>query len=86
MSKPDSLECVSCGHQQPYQPFAAAACEACGSDWLEPRYNYAAFKRELMRGLPGRANNLWRYHDVLPVDDPFKWDLNSAGGTPLQHS
>ena len=86
MSKPESLECVSCRHQQPYQPFVAATCEACGSDWLEPRYNYAAFKRELMRGLPGRPNNLWRYHDVLPVDDPFKLDLNSAGGTPLQHS
>jgi len=86
MSKPECLECVSCRHQQPYQPFVAATCEACGSDWLEPRYNYAAFKRELMRGLPGRPNNLWRYHDVLPVDDPFKLDLNSAGGTPLQHS
>jgi len=86
MSKPESLECVSCKHQQPYQPFTAATCQACGSDWLEPRYNYAAFKRELLRGLPGRPNNLWRYHDVLPVDDPFKLDLNSAGGTPLQHS
>lgn len=86
MSKPESLECVSCGHPQPYQPFVAATCQACGSDWLEPRYNYAAFKRELMRDLPGRPNNLWRYHDVLPVDDPFKLDLNSAGGTPLQHS
>jgi len=86
MSRPESLECVSCGHQQPYQPFVAATCKACGSDWLEPRYNYAAFKRELMRGLPGRPNNLWRYHDVLPVDDPLSFDLNSAGGTPLQHS
>ncbi|MBI5348114.1 MAG: pyridoxal-phosphate dependent enzyme [Chloroflexi bacterium] len=86
MSKPESLECVSCGHPQPYQPFVAATCEVCGSDWLEPRYNYAAFKRELMRGLPGRPNNLWRYHDVLPVDDPLALDLNSAGGTPLQHS
>jgi threonine synthase len=86
MSKPESLECVSCGQQQPYQPFVAAVCDSCSSDWLEPRYNYAAFKRELMRGLPGRPNNLWRYHDVLPVDDPLSLDLNSAGGTPLQHS
>ncbi len=88
MAKPQVLECVSCGRQQAYEPFVhgAALCAGCGSDWLEPRYDYAAFKREVLRGLPGRPSNLWRYHDVLPVDDPFSLDLNSAGGTPLQHS
>jgi threonine synthase len=53
---------------------------------MEPHYDYAAFKTELLRGLPGRPSSLWRYHDVLPVDNPLRFDLNSAGGTPLQHS
>ncbi|MEK7311137.1 MAG: pyridoxal-phosphate dependent enzyme [Chloroflexota bacterium] len=86
MTKPLSLECMSCGGPQEYQPFVVASCKACGSDWLEPRYDYTAFKRELLRGLPGRPSNLWRYHDVLPVDDPLALDLNSAGGTPMQLS
>ncbi len=86
MARPSYLECVHCGNQQPYLPFTPPVCEACGSEWLEPCYDYAAFKRELMRGLPGRPANLWRYHDVLPVDDPLRFDLNSAGGTPMLHS
>jgi threonine synthase len=66
--------------------FVAPVCEKCGADWLEPNYDYAAFRREILRGLPGRPANLWRYHDILPIDDPLRFDLNSAGGTPLQHS
>lgn len=88
MARPQFLECRQCRHQQPYRPFVAeaAVCAQCGSDWLEPHYDYVAFKRDLMRGLPGRPTNLWRYHDVLPVENPIALDLNSAGGTPLQHS
>ncbi len=86
MAQPRSLECVECGHRQAYVAFAAPNCETCGGDWLEPLYDYAAFKRELLRGLPGRPPDLWRYHDVLPVDDPFQYELNSAGGTPLNFS
>lgn len=61
-------------------------CEKCQSEWLEAFYDYARFKRELLRGLPGRPLNLWRYLDVLPVSDPEKLDLISAGGTPLAHT
>jgi len=86
MAKPLALECQSCGHAHPYEPFVAATCPACGSDLLEPRYDYAAVKLAIEQGLPGRPANLWRYHDVLPVDSPLTLDLNSAGGTPLQHS
>lgn len=86
MTKPITLECMSCGTAVDYQPFVVITCSACGCDWLEPRYDYAAFKREILRGLPGRPANLWRYHDILPVDNPLALDLNSAGGTPLQLS
>ena len=86
MAKPLYLQCQACGQQEAYQPFAGALCSKCGSDWLEPYYEYASFRREVFRGLPGRPSNLWRYHDLLPVEDPFRFDLNSVGGTPLQHS
>ncbi len=86
MAHPQLLQCLECGRLLPYMGVAGAACPACQSDWLEAHYDYAAFKRELLRGLPGRPQNLWRYHDVLPISDPAQLDLISAGGTPLQPS
>ena len=83
MALPKYLECVLCGNQQPYQPWAAAVCMQCGSQWLEGRYDYEAFKREILRGLPGRASTLGRYREILPLENPLNLDLYPAGGTPL---
>ena len=78
-----NLQCVVCGEHQPYERFVATVCKRCGSQWLEGRYAYDAFKRELLRGLPGRPLNLWRYQDILPLDNPSALELYPAGGTPL---
>ena len=83
MATPKHLECNLCGNQQPYKPFVPAVCNKCGSHWLEARYDYNTFKREILRGLPNRPSNMWRYQDVLPLDDPSAIDLYPAGGTPL---
>ncbi len=83
MAKPTVLQCVLCGNQQPYEPFVPAVCKECESQWLEARYDYNAFKREILRGLPNRPSNLWRYQDILPLENPSALDLYPAGGTPL---
>jgi threonine synthase len=83
MSTPKYLECMICGKQQPYEPFVPAICKSCNSQWLEAHYDYNAFKREMLRGMPGRTFNLWRYQDILPLRDPAVLDLYPAGGTPL---
>jgi len=83
MARPKFLQCVACGNQQPYKPFVPAICTKCNGSWLEAHYDYAGFKREILRGLPGRPSSLWRYQDVLPLDDPDSLDLYPAGGTPL---
>ena len=49
MSFPKHLECNLCGNQQPYEPLTPAICKRCNSQWLEARYDYDAFKRELLR-------------------------------------
>jgi threonine synthase len=85
MGLPLLLECVECGHRQAYQPLEPTICEQCKSAWVEPHYDYPAFKRELLRGLPGRAFNLWRYHEVLPVKAAPGMDT-AVGGTPLKQS
>jgi threonine synthase len=86
MATPLFLECNLCGHQQAYEPFVPAVCKNCNSQWLEAQYDYSGFKREVLRGLPGRPSNLWRYQDILPLDHPFSLDLYPAGGTPLTFS
>jgi threonine synthase len=83
MATPKYLECNLCGNQQPYKPFSPAICEKCDSHWLEARYDYVAFKRDVLRGLPERPRNMWRYQEVLPLDKPEEIDLYPAGGTPL---
>lgn len=83
MSRPHYLQCALCGSQQPYEPFVPAVCKKCDSQWLEANYDYAAFKREILRGLPNRPANMWRYQDVLPLENPSALDLYPAGGTPL---
>ncbi len=83
MATPKYLECNICGNQQPYEPFVPAVCRKCESQWLEARYDYEAFKREILRGLPNRPSNMWRYQDVLPLGHPASLDLYPAGGTPL---
>ena len=83
MATPKYLECNICGNQQPYEPFVPAVCKKCESQWLETRYDYDAFKREVLRGLPNRPSNMWRYQDVLPLSNPSALDLYPAGGTPL---
>ncbi|HUH96670.1 MAG TPA: pyridoxal-phosphate dependent enzyme [Anaerolineales bacterium] len=83
MAKPIFLECNLCGSQQAYEPFVPAVCSRCGSQWLEARYDYDVFKREILRGLPGRPFNMWRYQDILPLENPAALDLYPAGWTPL---
>lgn len=83
MATPLHLECNLCGHHQPYVPFQPAICQKCESQWVEARYDYESFKREILRGIPNRPSNLWRYQDVLPLSDPSALDLYPAGGTPL---
>src|SRR5574341_2499698 len=83
MAAPKFLECIVCGEQQTYERFVAALCRRCNSQWLEGRYDYDAFKRDVLRGLPGRPLNMWRYQDILPLDNPSNLDLYPAGGTPL---
>ncbi|MCJ7435046.1 MAG: pyridoxal-phosphate dependent enzyme [Anaerolineales bacterium] len=83
MATPKYLECNLCAKQQPYEAFIPAICTNCGGQWMETRYDYTAFKREILRGLPGRPANMWRYSDILPLENPAALDLYPAGGTPL---
>ena len=86
MAIPECVQCVQCGHQQPFQLLAPLSCQSCGATWLEPQYDYGAFKREVLSGLRGHSYDIWRYHSVLPVDEPSTLDFKNVGWTPLQQA
>lgn len=86
MAKPQYLQCEQCGNQQDFQPLKPTICEKCGSMWVEAIYDYEAFKREILCGLPGRPFNIWRYHDVLPVESRPDLNFEDTGGTPMRIS
>lgn len=86
MTAPLFLQCMHCGQQQPYKSLVPLACASCGGGWLEPHYDYAAFKREVLRGLRGRPYDIWRYREVLPVSEPATLDFKNVGWTPLQQA
>jgi threonine synthase len=87
MTKPLFMQCVECGHQQEFRPLQPTICEKCQSSWVDAHYDYAAFKRELLRGLPDRPRNLFRYADVLPLESPPLARSDCAvGWTPMRLS
>ncbi len=68
--------CKTCGN------FPRSFCEECFSP-LEVTYDYDALKKKVRReNLAGRAFNMWRYAELLPLTENFAAP-NAAGGTPL---
>jgi threonine synthase len=74
------LRCRECGRQFPAE--ALHVCDYCFGP-LEVAYDYeriaATISRERIAAGP---RTIWRYRDLLPVDDPAPVDLG-AGFTPL---
>jgi threonine synthase len=76
------IECLDCGHQAPYLP-TSTACPNCGSQWCEARYDFDEISRSLLSKLPERPFDLWRYRELLPVQNPNLSIQMGEGGTPL---
>ncbi|HVN88123.1 MAG TPA: threonine synthase [Candidatus Binatia bacterium] len=80
MSHVTALRCRECNQQYPVEPLHV--CEACFGP-LEVVYDYAAIKRAVSRDvIAGRARNLWRYRELLPIASEPRIGLHS-GFTPL---
>jgi len=74
------LRCRECGKFWGNVP--RSFCEDCFSP-LEVAYDYEALKKTAQREeLANRSFNMWRYAELLPLDEGFTAP-NAAGGTPL---
>ena len=74
------LKCRECGREYPVEPIYV--CEFCFGP-LEVVYDYKKIKKVLTRkNIEKRAENLWRYKELLPIDGEPQVGLES-GFTPL---
>lgn len=74
------LKCRECGAPYPVAP--VAICEECFGP-LEVDYDYAAIQGALSKDeVAARPRNMWRYRELLPLNDAPTVGLHS-GGTPL---
>jgi threonine synthase len=77
------LVCIDCGHHWPFAPFAQN-CPACDSEWFQVGYDYAELARTFLPRLSEHPwAGLWRYLDVLPLNDPSHIVSLGEGSTPL---
>jgi threonine synthase len=80
MSEPFELRCRECGKTWGNAP--RSFCEECFSP-LEVAYDYDSLKKKATRDkLAGRAFNMWRYAELLPLPEDFQ-PSTATGGTPL---
>lgn len=78
-----AVVCRDCGHEMPPDPLLVR-CEQCDSDWLISRYNTNAARDAWQAGATQRRDaTLWRYEELLPVNDPGFEVSMGEGWTPL---
>ena len=76
------IKCLDCGHSAPYHP-ASVTCPQCNSQWRAAEYDYQAIGKTLPSVLATRPFDLWRYRELLPVQDPNPSLALGEGGSPL---
>lgn len=81
MSERYRLTCISCGSE--YAPNAILyRCSRCG-DLLSVEYSSDIMKPEISLEWKSRTISVWRYAELLPVDDKGKIVSLGEGGTSL---
>ena len=80
-----TLECLDCGTASPFEAYSTE-CEYCGSQWREARYDYLQIGKRWPASLTPRSFDMWRFHDLLPVEDEHPSLSMGEGGTPLIHA
>ena len=75
------LECAKCGATADHKKIANL-CVACGGPLLV-RYDLEQLRSVSRNVLSGRAASMWRYRELLPVEDPDRIVTLGEGNTPI---
>ena len=80
MSHVKCLRCRECEREYPIEPLNV--CDFCFGP-LEVAYDYRSIAESVSReSIASGPLTMWRYHDLLPVDDDYVMDMGT-GFTPL---
>jgi threonine synthase len=77
-----SIRCLQCGHEMKADLFVGQ-CTACGGLWLDARYDLDKLPNNWPEIVAQRPANLWRYRELLPFPEAFKFVSMGEGFTPL---
>src|SRR5512135_2108435 len=72
------LSCTRCGATYE-RDRRVNVCAQCGGA-LFPRYHAVSLDRD---AVAGRARSIWRWHELMPVEEPENVVSLGEGGTPL---
>lgn len=76
------LKCPRCNYQEPFER-SLERCPRCNSDWLDAVYDYPQVAKVWPDGLRDRPFDMWRYRELLPLQDDVHRVTMGEGGTPL---
>lgn len=79
------LRCSSCHADDLPTLEPINACPHCGGTWLEPIYPYAELGKNYPDRLRRRRYTMWRYRELLPLQEDDHKITMGEGGTPLLH-
>jgi threonine synthase len=85
MSKRIWTECPTCHYREPMKR-PLLACPECGGEWLDAGYDYESLRDRWPDLIGARPFTMWRYWDLLPLQDPANILTIGEGGTPLLHA
>ena len=78
----DHLECTQCGKTYPHAELSKIS--PCCNKVLFARYDLQRLKAETTREVwADRASNMWRFSELMPVENPENILTLGEGGTPL---
>lgn len=75
--------CLDCGEKIPVDSILMDTCPACGSAWLDARYDYDEVSILWKAGIKHPEPSLWRYQALLPVEATKPEIPMGEGYTPL---
>nr|MBA3530392.1 hypothetical protein [Ardenticatenales bacterium] len=79
------LQCASCRADDLPTNKKLSACPHCGGTWLEPVFDYAKLGADYAQRIIGRRHTMWRYRELIPLEDDENRITMGEGGTPLLH-
>lgn len=85
MGNTSRLKCARCGAEEPFER-VLERCPRCNGDWLDVVYDYERIARTWPQVLRERPFTMWRYRELLPLQNDAHRITMGEGGTPLLHA